>query len=304
MEKGQPSGSAIFAAMNRYAHLILDDKPKILEDTFARDFSGMKDENSLISALDDFKMGLAKARNLEYATGFLQSYRGFTVVRHRYTEDELEKSLQQGISRYVILGAGLDSFAFRKQDIADNLKVYEIDHPATQQWKKNRLQELNIGMPSNLAFVPVDFENQDFIDELNKVGFQSSLPVFFSWLGVTPYLTEIAVFQTLQGVATMAPGSVIVFEYVLPDSILSDNDKLGDQRGSGAEPWLSDFEPDILSDRLAQIGFSDIQDFGPEEAYDLYFSGRTDELSVDALNNLSFSILRVAHLMKAVVAGK
>ncbi|OGO18620.1 MAG: hypothetical protein A2Z15_02260 [Chloroflexi bacterium RBG_16_50_11] len=304
MEAGKPSKTAVFAAMTRAAHLFLDGEPKILRDDFALKFCGMKDELALKSALNAFYRDMGQKSSPVAANNFSQSYRAFAVVRHRYTEDELTKALERGVSQYVILGAGLDSFAYRRRDLENKLRVFEVDHPAMQQWKKTRLKELNISPPRNLTFVPVDFEKQKMTDELCAYGYRKDVSAFFSMLGVAPYLTEEAVFQTLREVASMAPESEIIFEYVLLDSLLNDEDRKvvagGKERGR-EELWLSQFAPILLMQQLKKIGFTEARDFGPEEASKLYFTGRTDELSPSALGSLSSSILRIAHLMKARV---
>jgi methyltransferase (TIGR00027 family) len=303
MKEGEPSGSAIIAAMNRAAHLAMDNEPKILKDDLALSFSGIPDYSSLISALEAAKTQIGQGSTPEFAHDFFQSYRGFAVVRHRYTEDELEKALERGITQYVILGAGLDSFAYRRQDLENKLKVYEVDHPATQTWKKNRLQELNISLPENLTFVPVDFEKRNLTEELFTAGYQSDRPAFFSWLGVTQYLTESAVFQTLREVAAISPRNEIVFEYVLPESLLNGGDRqmVANGKRNPHEPWLSMFDPTELVKKLKEMGYTDLRDFGQKEANELYFSGRADELSSTALDRLSVHLLNSAHLMKARV---
>ena len=128
-------------------------------------------------------------------------------MRSRYTEDELSKALARGIKQYVILGAGLDSFAYRRRDLADVLRVFEVDHPATQQWKRVRLQELGIELPPNLTFIPINFEQQTVTAALQAGGYWPEEPAFFSWLGVIGYLTEEATFKTLREVVAAAPGS-------------------------------------------------------------------------------------------------
>ena len=126
-------------------------------------------------------------------------------MRQRYTEDELDKAVERGVAQYVILGAGLDSFAYRRPDLAGVVRVFEVDHPATQQWKRARVQALALPPPNNLTFVPIDFEQQALADELRAGGHRSELPTFVSWLGVTMYLTEEAVFETLRYVASLEP---------------------------------------------------------------------------------------------------
>lgn len=300
----KPSESAISAAMTRAAHLILDDEPKILNDDFALRFSGMQDETALRSTLNTFYAEMGQKITQEHANAYAQSSRAYLVVWNRYAEDELGKALERGVSQYVILGAGLDSFAYRRQDLENKLRVFEVDHPATQQWKKMRLRELDINPPRNLTFVPVDFEKQRLTDELRVAGCRLGVPVFFFMLGVAHYLTQGAVFQTLREVASMAPGSEIIFDYMLSDSLLHEQDRRIVAWGKARErrqPWISQFDPIILAERLKEMGFVEMSDFGPEEANSLYLASRTDGLSPTALNELPYSALRMAHLMKARV---
>ena len=303
MEKGQPSGTAIFAALMRAAHLFLDDEPKILRDNFALPFSNLQNEAELITALKAFHTEFGQKSAPEIAQSLLQSFRGFAVVRQRYVEDELTGAIKRGVSQYVILGAGLDSFAYRRRDLEDKLRVFEVDHPATQQWKKARLHELNISPPRNLTFVPVDFEKQTLMDELRAVGYRLEVPVFFSWLGVTHYLTEAVIFQTLHEVALAALGSEIVFDYALPELLLGDGERqiwaLG--KANTSEPVLTQFDPVSLAERLKETGFAGVWDFGPEEANNLYFTGRTDGLSPSVLDGLSASTIKLFHIVKAQV---
>lgn len=303
MKEGRPSGSAIFAAISRAAHLILDGEPKIFQDDFALAFSGMQNEVELRTALEALHTEFGQQTTPELAKALLLSFRGFAVMRHRYTEDELTKALERCVSQYVILGAGLDSFAYRRLDLENKLIVFEVDQPAIQQWKKARLRELDISPHRNLTFVPVDFEKQILMDELRAHGYRKDAPAFFSWLGVTMYLTEAAVYQTLREVVVAAPGSEIVFEYVLPDSLLDDGERriaaLG--RANTNEPNLSHFDPVSLAKRLKEIGFSEVWDFGTKEANTLYFNGRTDELSASVLDGLYASTIKLMPLMKARV---
>ncbi|SPD75201.1 conserved hypothetical protein [uncultured Desulfobacterium sp.] len=298
MEEKCPSWSASAAAMTRAAHLLVDDDPKILQDNFALGLSGFDDEATLRSALEA-QMAEAISRTTPLiAKNMIMSYRAFAVMRHRYTEDELEKALEAGISQYVILGTGLDSFALRRPDLHQVLDIYEIDHPATQQWKRQRMQALNIAPPPNLKFLPIDFETKSLTECLKAGDYAINKPAFFSWLGVTQYLTEDAVFKNLQEISALAEGSEVVFEYTVLDSLLNEEDRqlLAIFKASAAargEPWLNQFDPDILAEKLMDIGFASVSDFGPEEANARYFSGRTDGLRT----------LRMPHIIKARVGG-
>lgn len=301
MEEGQPSRTAIFAAMARADHLITDDEPKILRDDLALGFSGMQNEAELRAAVETLLTKVGQLLTPEYAKAFWQSYRGNVVVRQRYTEDELDKAVKRGVSQYVILGAGLDSSAYRRRNLENKLKIFEIDLPAMQQWKKARLEELNISLPRNLTYIPMDFDKQNLTDELCANGYQKDIPAFFSWLAVTQYLIESAVFQTLREVASMASGSEIVFDYVLPESMLSNGDRKMAAIIKTGESWASTFDPVKLAERVRETGYAEVQDFGPEEAYAVYLNERTDQLSPTVLKKLPVNTLSSARLMKARV---
>lgn len=299
MEERRPSSTALMAAMARAAHLILDAEPKILRDDLALGFSGAENEAALLAALEARLTEFARRTHPDLAPAVFKFYRAFVPMRNRYTEDELSKAIQRGVSQYVILGAGLDSFAYRNRDQTGVLRVFEVDHPATQQWKRARLRELNVALPSNLTFVPLDFEQQRLREALRAGGYRPEVPTFFSWLGVTQYLTEEAIFATLQEVASSASGSELVFEYSLRESLLDEENRqmlavFKAATAARGEPWLSLFEPASLAVRLKELGFAQVSDFGPEEANARYFAGRTDGLRIR---------VRTTHLMKAQVGS-
>ncbi|ETW98877.1 MAG: hypothetical protein ETSY2_42030, partial [Candidatus Entotheonella gemina] len=209
----------------------------------------------------------------------------------RYTEDALDRAIERGVTQYVILGAGLDSFAYRRPDLANRLRIFEVDYPASQQWKQHRLRELHIELPPNLTFIPVDFETQTLANVLTAGGYDPEKPAFLSWLGVTQYLTEEAVFNTLQQIASLASGTEMIFTYVVPESLLNAEDQrfLAINKSGAAkrgEPWVSLFEPASLASRVRALGFTQIMHFSPEEANSRYFVGRTDGLCVPGLEHL------------------
>jgi methyltransferase (TIGR00027 family) len=279
------------AARARAAHFLWDADPKILRDDLALGLSGVEGEAALQATLEATETEIARRSTPEVAQAFLRYGRAYGVMRYRYTEDELDTALARGIAQYVILGAGLDSFAYRRPDLATTLRIFEVDHPATQQWKRTRLQVLGLPPPSNLTFVPVDFERQTLADGLRVGGYRFELPAFFSWLGVTTYLTEAAVFETLQYVASLAPGSEIVFDYHLPESLLGDESRtllamIKAFAAARGEPFLSLFEPSVLAARVKALGFTQVWHFGPEEANVRCFTGRTDGLYILPMFNL------------------
>jgi methyltransferase (TIGR00027 family) len=256
----------------RAVHLLFDDDPKIFEDPLALAFLGPDQAAALPTTLPAFQ------------TPEFRSLRALFVMRQRYAEDELAAAIARGVSQYVLLGAGLDSFAYRRLDLRQTLRVYEVDHPASQQWKRQRLADMNVTIPSNLTFIPIDFEVQTLAEGMAASTFKQHEAAFFSWLGVTQYLTEDAVLSTLQYVAShTAPSSEIVFQILLPPSTLSTEDQAIVAFAAGhaaerGEPFQSFFEPSALESRLKAMGFSQVWHFGPAEASARYFQGRKDEL--------------------------
>jgi methyltransferase (TIGR00027 family) len=271
----------MIAAMIRAAHLLWDDAPAIFQDPLALGLSGVESPGA----------SQATRRTMQ------DNYAG-VLVRQRYAEDELATAVNRGVGQYVMLGAGLDSFAYRRPDLATILRVFEVDHPATQQWKRARLRELDVHLPSNLTFIPLDFERHTLADGLRAGGHRPELPTFFSWLGVTHYLTAEAVFTTLRYVASLAPGREIVFQYFLPEALFDDENRhllvlWKARRASVGEPVLSQFEPTTLATRVQEFGFTQVWDVGPEALDARYFPVRTYGLRVSPYS----------HLMKARVGS-
>lgn len=207
--------------------------------------------------------------------------RAAMVLRSRYADDRFFEATRRGVRQYVVLGAGLDTFAYRNQYPDRMLQVFEIDHPATQAWKRARLREMHISLPAALRFATVDFERQSLAQELSHAGLRIDRPAFFSWLGVSMYLTEGAVMETLRHIASLAPGSEIVFDFTVPASTL--NPVRQARRAAAAayvaklgEPWITSFEPQGLVERLQQTGFAQTELLGPAQADHRYFAGRSD----------------------------
>ena len=268
MDAGEPSATALGTAQSRAAHQILE-YPRILDDPFALPMLGPGGEAELRAALPRYQLPGPR------------SMRAHVVLRSRYADDRFGDAVQRGVRQYVVLGAGLDTFAYRNQYPEYLLRVFEIDHPATQAWKRARLRAMGIAIPRSLTFAPVNFERESLADALARAGFRRERPAFFSWLGVTMYLSDAAVTQTLRYVASVAPGSEIVFDFGIPPSAM--NEVQQRRRGIAAqrvaklgEPWISHFEPAELVERLRKLGFSEATHFGPAEANRRYFAGRTD----------------------------
>jgi len=193
----------------------------------------------------------------------------FTAARSRIAEDALSEAVERGVRQIVILGAGLDTFAFRNPHGARRIRIYEVDHPATQAWKRQRLAEAQLALPPWLVLVPVDFERNDLGKKLVTAGFQQNEPAFFLWLGVVPYLTQEAMISTLDYVASIQK-SEVVFDYMEPPQACSEElrellRQRTEQLEKVGERWASHFEPAAMAAILRSHGFRDIEDINIQE---------------------------------------
>ncbi|MET0210034.1 MAG: class I SAM-dependent methyltransferase, partial [Burkholderiaceae bacterium] len=207
VRQGEPSRTALRVAALRAVHQLLDE-PLVLPDPIALPLLGASTEAALRH--DPFALNDPMSRGL----------RGAFVARSRFVEDELTRSVARGVRQYVLLGAGLDTFAYRNPYRDEGLRVFEVDHPGTQRWKRQLLAEARIAVPPALAFVPADFEHDDLGAALRQAGFQADEPACVSWMGVTMYLTAEAVLATLDTVAGFAEGSCLCFDYRVPATML------------------------------------------------------------------------------------
>ncbi len=222
---------------------------------------------------------------------FSRALRAFLAVRSRYAEDQLAGAVERGMRQYVVLGAGLDTFAYRNPFQAAGLHVFEVDHPATQAWKRARLDESYIPVPSEVTFVAVDFERQSLDTQLEEAGFRRAAPAFFSWLGVTPYLTRPAFDSTVQFIAGLPAGSGVAFDYAVERSLLKPHqqaalDAMAARVARAGEPFQLFFNPTALANDLARFGFGDIEDLNADQINARYFSGRSDGLAVSGGGHL------------------
>jgi methyltransferase (TIGR00027 family) len=266
MHDDRPSKTAFRVALRRAAHQVLDE-PRVFEDPFALAIVGA-DAGELRS---DEKSQSRISRVM----------RAFMAVRSRYAEDGLAAAFEEGTRQYVVLGAGLDTFAYRNP--FPGLRVFEVDHPATQGWKRRRLEAAGIAIPESMTFAPVDFESQTLAEGLARAGFRTDRKAFFSWLGVVPYLTRSAAMETLRFVASLPPGSGIVFDYSLPPESLDPVrrqalEALAARVAAAGEPFQTFFDPPELESELRPMGFASFEDLGTEEINARYFSGRSDGL--------------------------
>jgi methyltransferase (TIGR00027 family) len=279
MKENRPSATAQRVAMRRAAHQLLDD-PKVFDDPVALRIIGKESASTLKADPHQFE-----------ATPLSPYLRAFVAARSRYAEDELSLGIQRGARQYVILGAGLDTFAYRNPYPEGVLRVFEVDYPSTQTWKCARLEEIGITLPGDLRFSPVDFETQTLEEGLQRAGYDSSKCTFFSWLGVTEYLTTEVVMATFSFLASAPVGSGVVFDYMISPSLLtpiqrSSFDTLSQRVASAGEPWKAFFDPELLTRDLITMGFRYVEDNGPEDINARYFKNRKDGLRVGSLSHI------------------
>ena len=279
MIEDRPSRTAQRVAMRRAAHQLLDD-PKVFDDPVALRIIG---QESALALQGDPR---------QFETTPLSPYlRAFMAARSRYAEEKLAAGVRRGVRQYVILGAGLDTFAYRNPYPKGILRLFEVDHPATQAWKRARLEEIGVPLPADLTFAPVDFETQTLAEGLRGAGYDPGKCTFFSWLGVTEYLRSEAVMATLRFIASASAGSGVVFDYMISPSLLTPAqrpafDALARRVASAGEPWHAFFDPGSLTRDLRAMGFRYVEDIGSEEINARYFKNRRDGLRVGSLSHV------------------
>jgi methyltransferase (TIGR00027 family) len=251
MIEGRRSATAERVAMRRAAHQLYD-QPVIFTDPLALRI--LSDESAA-----QVRTGLEQENRNPWARGL----RAFVAARSRFAEEELAKAHAHGVRQYVVLGAGLDTFACRNP--LPDLQVFEVDFPDTQAWKRARLQHAGISIPPSLLFAAVDFERHSLEDGLNEAGFRRTEPAFFSWLGVVPYLTRPAAFGTLRFIAALPRGSGVIFDYSIPREMMGEQernvfDELAARVARAGEPFRSFFDPAQLALDLRTLGFKEIED--------------------------------------------
>lgn len=248
MEEGQPSRTAYGAAMLRAAHQVLEGG-RVFSDPLALRIIGA-DAQSLSSQADPATSGL----------------RRFIAARSRFAEDSFAEARRAGTTQLVVLGAGLDTYAYRS-DTTD-LRVFEVDHPVTQAWKRKLLIGSAIAVPASLTFVPVDFERDSLAASLRNSGFDETRRSFFTWLGVVSYLTRPALMATLSYIAGLAGGAEVVFDYTNPPDSVADPARraalatVNERVAALGEVVRSEFETEVLHADLRALGFRSIEDLG------------------------------------------
>ena len=250
------------------AHQLLDSTPRVLDDPIIARLMGATPE-------------LLKEREERLQAPGARALRAHVIMRTRFAEDRLEAAARRGVRQYVLLGAGMDTFAYRQPQWARSIRIFEVDQPATQAAKRYRLRITDADIPENVSYVAIDFEAEALEDGLRRGGVQLDQPAVFAWLGVTMYLTEPAIDAVLRTVAAFPASTEIVLTFAQPrhdDEGHDGSPTLADRAASVGEPWVTFFEPRVLEQRLYSLGYSGVEFLTTAEATTRYFRDRADGL--------------------------
>jgi methyltransferase (TIGR00027 family) len=265
----QPDSTAVRVALWRAMHVQVDPPPHVIEDEV-----GLR-----LAAPDEGWRGRP-----DMHPQWTSAFRASIVARARFVEDLVVERAAAGVGQYVILGAGLDTFAQRRPEIASRMKVFEVDQPGPQAWKRQRLIELGYGVPEWLRLVPVDFEAGDaWWQRIADAGFDAAKPAVVSSLGVSMYLTRDAVAATLRQIAALAPGSTLVLSFLVPLEMADPSVRPGLQRAvdgarASGTPFVSFFAPAEMLALVREAGFPKVEHVSADALTQRYFAGRPDGL--------------------------
>ena len=266
MRAAQPSLTARRAAAHRVAHQVLEGGA-VFSDPFAA------------AVLGEDPAAVAAAARADPGG---RPLRLFIAARGRVAEDALAAAVARGVRQAVVLGAGLDTLALRNPHAGAGLRVFEVDHPATQAWKRERLARAGLEPRGTLTFAPVDFEREELGDALRAACFRADRPAFFLWLGVVPYLTRDAIHRTLRTIAAV-PGAEVVFDYAEPEDRMAPAQRaraaaLAARVAAAGEPLVSRLDPAGLAVELRALGFGEVEDLGPTDLAVRWFGRRREDV--------------------------
>jgi methyltransferase (TIGR00027 family) len=266
---GQPDNTAVRVALWRAMHVLVDPPPHVIEDVVGLQLAAPDDEWR--ERPDMHPMGT-------------RGFRASIVARARFIEDLVAERAAAGVTQYVILGAGLDTLAQRRPDLGARVRVFEIDQPGTQAWKRDRLVELGFGVPDRLRLVPIDFDSgESWWDGLAAAGFDPGQPAVVASTGVSMYLSKDATAATLRQLAALAPGSALVMTFLIPAELVDEADRPGlevSSRGArnAGTPFVSFYSPDEMLASARDAGFREVRHISSGSLADRYFAGRADGL--------------------------
>ncbi len=274
MREQEVSRTALATAYLRAAHQILDGAELILKDPIAIKLLDYGAESPINESTQSFKAERFKTERFD--TPEDRALRCHVVLRSRYAEDRLSAAVKRGVTQYVLIGAGFDTFALRQPDWAKQLTIVEVDHPATQLVKRQRIAAAGLGLPGNLRFADIDFESESLLDGLTRHKVLTDRPTFFSWLGVSMYLTESAIDKTIQDVASFPKGSELVMTFSQPPAANRGASivvaaRLAQRVADAGEPFISFFDPAELERKLLEAGFDGVEFLTPALAKSRYF---------------------------------
>ncbi|MGO9117910.1 MAG: class I SAM-dependent methyltransferase [Desulfomonilaceae bacterium] len=284
MSDREASRTALATAYMRAVHQLFDGEPRILEDPIVVRLIG---ETALQRINDPVN---------RYRSSEIGALRAHVVLRSRFAEDRLAAAVLRSVTQYVILGAGLDTFAYRQPGWARALKIIEVDHVGTQTMKRSSLTAAGLAVPENVTFANVDFEHESLRDGLLRYEVSLDEPTFFSWLGVTVYLNEDAIDAVLRSVAAFRVGSEIVLTFRQPIESATGKERdrlsrLAEHVASVGEPYVTYFEPDALEDKLRSIGFSKVEFLSSADAEERYFRQRPKDLPLPTRTGLVSAVV-------------
>lgn len=297
MQSNRRSRTAEATAAMRAIHQWFDHEPRVLDDSYAdRLLSPFPFASAFplarqlaLRSLQRQAAWMLAAQGRRLPLG-VRRMRAQVLTRSRYAEDVLLDGLEQGTDQFVLLGAGLDTFALRRRDLADRVRVFEVDHPETQRFKRGRVERLRESPPEHLEFVPCDFERQTLEEALAASSYDAARPAVFSWLGVTYYLSLDAIRATFEFFAGQAEGGVLVLDYWNEIAVPPlDANLLEFVRASVAgqgEPMLSFFAPDRIAAEAREQGLRVIEDLDAAAVNRRYLEGRRDGLVVPGFSRL------------------
>jgi methyltransferase (TIGR00027 family) len=263
-----PDATAVIVALWRAAHVLVDAPPHVIKDE-----AGLRLANPDGDWLSQPVMG-----------ELFRPWRASIIGRARFVEDLAADGLREGVRQLVILGAGLDSLALRRADLMARLRVFEVDDPATQRWKRRRITAMGLHPPPGLVFVPVDFESgPPWTEAIAAAGFDQAAPAIIAATGVTQYLTREATVATMRLAAGLAAGSRYVSTFIMAEEILGSEERglvsrIAARAAELGHPWISFFTPEQFVALARDAGFGDVRYVSPEELTELYFAGRGDLL--------------------------